>query len=363
MKLPDLNEFIISWPESLGILKERVLTFFNNHDIPSDNVWFPDIELVLPRNLQKYQHVQVVLFGGFLDRIFESGNWPDKNYTFWCLTPKVKAVMVELLGFPETVIKIIPRYDLFPKVNQERQLDLNSDLQLVYSGRLSAQKNIEMFLAFAAILQEQTENLVSVYLLGEWDNHMPKSRGRFEIESYQKTVEIFQKKLYFKEAPLVINNLDHEQWLSLIQNNCLLVNFSTFYCEDFGVSVAQAQSLGLPMLLSRWGAHCDVEANNVSWVNGLDIAESFLPAEKIILQAQIVVNKFLSNKLASNCCEKIVLTANQSFLNLNQLQIIRSKAMKRYGDEIGLVGKNLISLFAGSDAGKLFFKAYSKIFS
>lgn len=363
MKLPDLNEFIVTWPKSLGILKEKVLTFFHNNNIPNDNVWFPDIELVLPRNLQGHHNIQVVLFGGFLDRIFESGIWPEKKYTFWCLTPKVKIVMVELLGFPDVAINIIPRYDLFPKMNPERQFDLKSDLQLIYSGRLSAQKNIEMFLAFAAILQEKTEKLVSVYLLGEWDNHMPKSRGRFEIESYRNTVEIFQQRLHFNEAPRVIDNLGHEEWLSVIKKNCLLVNFSTFYCEDFGVSVAQAQSLGLPMLLSRWGAHCDVEAKNVSWVNVSDIGESFLPAEKIILQAHVVVDKFLNNKLTMASPEKIILTAKQVYLNQAQLQMIRTKAMKQNGEDIGLIGKNLLSLFAGSNDGKLFFKAYSKIFS
>ena len=95
MKLPDLNEFTVAWPKSLGILQTKVLEFYKNNNMGTDNVWFPDIELVLPNSLKDKNTIQVVLFGGFLDRIFETGNWADKNFLFWCMTPKVKKVMVD----------------------------------------------------------------------------------------------------------------------------------------------------------------------------------------------------------------------------------------------------------------------------
>ena len=46
---------------------------------------------------------------------------------------------------------------------------------------------------------EKTDKCIEVLLLGEWGDQGPKSRGRFEIESYQNIVEKFNKKIIFKK--------------------------------------------------------------------------------------------------------------------------------------------------------------------
>ncbi len=363
MKLPDIKEFINHWPKSLAILKERVLSYFEKNDIATDNVWFPDIEIVFPESLKNKTNIQVVLFGGFLERFFESGHWPDKKFTFWCLASKVKTVLVETVGFPADSIRVIPREGLFKKTSEQRKLNLNQDIQIVYSGRLSSQKNIEMLLAFCALLQERVSSSVELAMFGEWDNFFPKHRGRYDIKSYQDIVLAFQDRLDFKIRPQVIHHLNHDEWLERIKANALLVNFSTFVCEDFGVSIAQAQALGLPMLLSEWGGHCDVEGENVFYVDVEDIGESLSAHEKILLKAQIVVDKYLAGKLKPAIKGSEATFKESRFLGLDDLSKMRLKAMEKYGHEMWLVGQDRMSLFASSAAGKNYFQEFNSLFS
>lgn len=364
MKLPDLKEFINVWPSSLGILKEKVLAYFKINNIQIDNVWFPDIEVIFPFSLNNKSKIQVVLFGGFLERIFESGNWPDKEFTFWCLSSKVKKILIEVLDFPINSIRTIDRQSLFNKPQNPIDLDLDKISQIYYSGRLSSQKNIEMFLAFTSEFQKKVSREIEVTLFGDWDNHAPKNRGRYIIDSYQDAVVSFQKKLEFSSPPKFIHSLSHYEWPSQIKGNAMMANFSTFVCEDFGVSVAQSQELGIPMILSKWGGHCDVNAINSHWVDIDDIGESFSFEDKIVLKAKSVVNKLFDKKLEKTISEiSSASIVEYSFVDIYILQKMRIKAMEKIGNEISFMGQDRMSLFASTTSGKDFFKIFSNVFS
>lgn len=367
MKLPDSKEFINYWPKSLAILQEKVLSFFLRHNIQIDNIWFPDIDIVIPISLKGHKNIQIVFFGGFLERFFESGNWPNKNFKFWCLSSKVQMVLIDLLKLPADSINVIPRYQLFEKNQFLKYCDLKQDVQIVYSGRLSSQKNIEMVLAFGEILKEKIHKKVEILLLGEWDNLAPKNRGRYQINSYQKIVEKFQSNLKIKQSVSFIHHLNYEEWLNQLSSNCILVNFSNFVCEDFGVSIAQAQQLGIPIILSKWGGHCDVQGDNILWVDNNDIGESFSLEECVLLKAQIVVEKYWGQKLSRALDlengDKLIQLTETRYLSLVELHCLRLKAIEEYGNEMLLLGQDRMSLFASTESGKNFFKKYALIFS
>lgn len=362
MKLANISEFINHWPTSLAPLKELVIDYFHKKNLRDDNLWFPDIEIVMPERLQKENDIQVILFGGFLERIFESGFWPDKNYHFFCLSERVKEIMTGLLHFPADSVEVISRYDLIPKPQIEKQIDLNSPLEIVYSGRFSSQKNIEMFLAFSSILQQQLSTDITIKLLGSWDTQFPKNKGRYLISSYEETIMSFQKQLSFKNSPLYLQNLAHHEWMNQLSPNSLLVNFSTYVCEDFGLSLAMTQEKGFPMLLSRWGGHADISGTNIHFLETNEIAESFSAPEKIILLAQNAVEKFLSGKLLSPSVSPTSSVTKLHFLNLSELQKLRLIAMEKHGHEIWLLGQDRMSLYASSSKGQEFFKEFAKIF-
>jgi glycosyltransferase involved in cell wall biosynthesis len=362
VKLSGLDEFVNTWPQSLGILKEKILLYFQREGFSTENVWFPDIDIVYPAHLKNQHNISIVLLGGFLERIFETGNWPDKNYSFFCLSTRVKKILTEMFFFPEDTVCVIARKEIFPTSPKLTSLDLKKDIHLFYSGRLSSQKNIELVIAFYKVLEEKLENNIRLSFYGEWDNNIPKSRGRYIIESFQSEVESFQNKLIFKNKPRYIHGLKSDQWIKDLDSHSVLLNFSTFVCEDYGVSVAQTQSLGLPMILSNWGGHGDVIGENTLLVDLNDIAESLSPFQVIMLKAQVIVEKLLRSQLKTPV-ESLNITKRVSSIDLSGLQRIRHLAIEKYGHEICLLGQDRLSLFASSSSGKVFFKQYSSIFS
>jgi glycosyltransferase involved in cell wall biosynthesis len=364
MKLSDVNEFINIWPKSMGILKSRIIHFIEREGLPVDNLWFPDIDIVFPHELSDKKEITVIFLGGFLERIFETGNWPDKKYTFFCLSSRVKRVLTKMFNFPDESIRVIPRREIFSESKKLIPLNLKDDLHLFYSGRFSSQKNIEMILAFYKALEEATTTKVTLTFFGEWDNNIPKNRGRYIIESYEKEIDEFIGKLPFKNPPQFITNLNSDEWIKKANAQSLLVNFSTFVCEDYGVSIAQAQEIGIPMLLSNWGGHGDVVGENIQLVPVSDIAESFAPFDVVMLKAQAVTKKFLSGSFPKAPAfktddEKGTLT----YLGLRELECIRHFSFHKHGQEICLLGQDRQSLFASSGPGKIFFKEYTQIFS
>lgn len=356
MRLADIQEFIDPWTISQSILQPKINSYLTKNNHRTDNVWYPDVEIIFPERLLSVDHVQVVLFGSFFERIFETGNWPDKNYTFWCMCKRVKTILTEICSFPEDSIKCIPRYEIFSP-GTSRSLSFETPLKLIYSGRLSSQKNIEFFLAFASSVAKLSSVPVDTFLLGKWDNRIPKHRGRFVIDSYQNNINKFLSKLNFNNPPVFIEDLDSEEWLNYLEGNSLLVSFSTSIAEDYGVSIAQAQETGTPVMVSDWGGHGDVEGRNVYSIPLKMIGESFSSDEKILLYAEKLAQTFLkdSDSLKRNKIVVMDQVSTHSTLNLRDFEKIRLNLMEKFGYEIGIFGQNLMSLYASSEKGKAFF--------
>lgn len=356
MRLADIIEFIDPWTISQSILRPRIDSYLKENNHRTDNVWYPDVEIVFPERLLNETNIQVVLFGSFFEKIFETGSWPEKNYTFWCMCKRVKNILTEICAFPEASVQCIPRYEIF-SLGSPRALSLDQPINLVYSGRLSSQKNIEFFLAFAASVGHLSSVEVHTTLLGKWDNWIPKHRGRYVIESYQNNINKFLSKLKFKNSPVFIEDLGSEEWLNYLEGNSLLVSFSTSIAEDYGVSIAQAQELGVPLMISDWGGHGDVEGDNVYHVPLSMIGESFSADEKVLLYAEKLALKFIKDPKSFN--KNVVWQKDHKaagkMLNLRDFEKIRLGLMEKHGYEMGLFGQNLMSLYASSERGKVFF--------
>lgn len=364
MKLPSLTEYRNSWPKSLAYLESLVLDYFAKNNLEVDDVWFPDIEVIFPKRLNDKKIINVVLFGGFLERFFESGNWPNKEYKIWVIGSAVKNILVNQFAFNKDQIQLIPRYELFPKTqNISKKLDLTQKIRFVYSGRLSAQKNIEMALAFIEELKNEFNLQVEIYLLGEWDNYIPKNLGRFVIDSYQNELENFISKLQLNNVK-IMSGLDRLAWQKYLEGNVCLINFSTFVCEDFGLAVAEANAQDFPMILSYWGGHIDVQGENIILIDARDIATYLSPLEIYQLKAKNLVKKFKNNelKLANNkkSSEK---TNFHQVTNLNDLNKLRLVALEKYGPELSFLGQDRMSLLAATENGKKFFNEFNLFFS
>ena len=354
MRLADIKEFIDPWTISQSILQPKIDSYLKNNNHRIDNVWYPDVEIIFPERLLNESTIQVVLFGSFFERIFETGNWPDKKYTFWCMCKRVENILTNVCLFPENSVKCIPRYEIFSK-GTPKNLSFEKPIHLIYSGRLSSQKNIEFFLAFASSLEKLTD--VHTTLLGKWDDRIPKHRGRFIIDSYKSNINKFLSKLKFKNSPVFNEDLNSDEWLNCLKDNSLLLSFSTSIAEDYGVSIAQAQEIGTPLMISDWGGHGDVEGHNVYHVPVSMIGESFSADEKILLYAEKLAQTFMKDSSGFNKAvgSEKVHSHEIEFLNHRDFEKIRLGLMMKYGFEMGLFGQNLMSLYASSEKGKAFF--------
>jgi glycosyltransferase involved in cell wall biosynthesis len=254
---------------------------------------------------------------------------------------------------------------LFSKSDKQRDVDLNSPLRLIYSGRLSAQKNIEAVIAFYSFLEATSHNDVELIMTGDWDNLRPDNRGFFKIDSYEQDIKKFSKQISFKNEPIFLHGLGPNEWQKTFTNNSVVLSLSTSMYEDYGVSIAQAQECGLPIIISDWGGHGDVNGDNIYKFPISTIGESYISSEAIILKSKYLAEKFFENKEAF----KVTNQTSEEYslqtmaVDFELLCDLRQNFLFQYGNEAAFLGHNKLALFAGSQKGQQFFVKYRKIFS
>lgn len=213
--------------------------------------------------------VDVVLFGDFVEQLVRSKKWPKKNYRLWVLSKTVRDVCVSLFDLPEDHIGLIPRYELFPQAKQENPMpSVKQKYSLVYSGRLSPNKNIEELLFVANYLQNEFHHKVTLKLIGYWDRIGSFEDGFSQFEGYQKKIKNLISNLNWQYNPIIYHPLKPNLWLKKFRgHHNVFISLSRYMMEDFGVSVAQAQAAGWPVILSNWGGHMDVRGSNIIKIN------------------------------------------------------------------------------------------------
>lgn len=133
----------------------------------------------------------------------------------------------------------------------------NEDIAFVFTGRLSRQKRILTLLkAFAECLEKNKIQNAHLFFYGLTDNIGDQFLGRWETEGeyfrqihrlYKSFPEATQKKIHF------MGSVPNKELKSVYQGADYLANLSVHNDEDYGMSVAEAQSSGLPAILTDWG--------------------------------------------------------------------------------------------------------------
>ena len=241
---------------SIDILSQRCLLWFQQRQIAGP-VWFADGSLPFPINNNE-ETVNVVLFGSFVRRVCTSQLWTASHVKLWVLSRSCRQVLSQVLNYPEDQIGIIPRYELFPIFGAQPSFpDFKKPTSLVFAGRLSPTKNIEALVWTNWYLQTEWQQLVELFLIGDFDNQSHPELGRGPVVNYQQKIHSLIESLNWKVKPRVIAKLGPLDWLRLDFVSPVFVSFTTFLCEDFGVSLAQTQAQGWPALVSDWGGHRD----------------------------------------------------------------------------------------------------------
>lgn len=356
---------------SLDILKEKAISFFEQKK-GITKLWFVDHYEHPPRDFFKDPNdvYDIVLFGDFLKRFLESGNWPLEKMRMWVLCERAKNILMELFHIPTQKVGIIPRYELFPLNIQEKKIEdylLSQKWTFVYAGRISPTKNIEFIIFFTYYLQKYENRQVELIFFGEFDNESFEDRGRFVEESYEeKIVQIITSLEDWENPPKFLGKHGADEWIEHSVENPILINMSTFMCEDFGVSVAQAQQKGWPCFLSDWGGHCDVEGTNVVKIDPIHIGKSFEVLPIIKSKAKILAKEF-TNLISSNRSAQNNLSSTNSntfpeITTISSLDSLRRQFVKKWGTVSILSNRDQLPWFADTSSGSLFFYLYRQKF-
>lgn len=220
----------------------------------STRPWFPTREGTLRSFRPKTSVVDAVLFGGFVRQLWDSRHWPKNcEYRLWTLCEGARDVVVDLMGLREDSVGVVPRYALFPlRARPKAFPPANQRWTLVFAGRLIEFKYVEMILRVVSFLQTVHEEPVDLVFYGSFITEQARARFWYLFHT-----------LSWKSPPRVLKPSSPELWTKTRHRNPVFCTFSKFEKEDFGVSVAQAQSAGWPLILSDWGGHRDVEGGNV----------------------------------------------------------------------------------------------------
>lgn len=346
--------------KSISFLEERVAAYLNN-EFNIENPWFVDsIGGTLEHSI--IEREEIVLFGSFLQRFLESGCWEFKEARFWVLSKQVKNILVELVGISSDYIRVIPREAI---VHQKSLKKINKDkeINLVYSGRLSESKNLISVIYTAYYLQKAKGFNFNLSLFGDFDNVSSIYSTKEDIFNFKKEVLTIIEELDWETEPLFMGELGTDEWIKKLPDNSILINFSNYICEDFGVSVAQALEAGIPCILSDWGGFIDYKEPGflkipINLISD-EVGNNRLLKPRAKKISELILNKWdvKDNKKIESKKEEFI------YFNKKELDEIRSKFIQRWGYESLFLLRGQANKFFALEKGKRFFKIFTELFS
>ena len=349
---------------SMSILVKKITSLHFSDQ--SQNTWFPDV----PNSLSihnKDHPLNIIFFGSFFTRLLESGLWNHDHYKLFVLSTAIKEVMVKIFKFPPKKISVIPRYSLFPCL-PIKKIILPKEFDLIFAGRLSATKNLEGLLLLVSFLQTEFMLDVNLHLFGDFDDEYHENLGRRIHSGYRHQIESLINDLPFSKKPYLYGRVESDEWISQNFHYPVFISLSTYMCEDYGVSVAQAQQAGWPCILSHWGGHIDVTRGARLFIQPELIPHSNEP---------FIVQKFKAKRMAKNLFSQIkhghwLIDSNMSENNFgtNPQKISNDEVtsyIRHFSKSIKMecisVLRGGISIFADSKYGLSFFNDYEEKFS
>ena len=149
-----------------------------------------------------------------------------------------------------------------------------NDKVLVYCGRRSQQKNIPRLWQLWKELRNNVTNPVKLALVGDWcDYGIPQMPEKKQPISFQKKMwhELWSM---FSDDLFLFGQIEHDKFSDVLLAGDVVVSFSTFLEEDFGLALREARLMGTPVVATNWGGHADIKDAGTFLVD-LDEAGTF----------------------------------------------------------------------------------------
>ncbi len=313
----------------------------------------------------------LVFFGGFVERFLESGNWPVKEARLWVISSASRDALESLLGIPRQNIGLIPRNKIFTVSGAAPPIPGGAGQRAtwVFAGRISPTKNIELLVRTVHVLQRDWGRNIELQLIGDFDDQPHPDRGRRDGADHRAQIESLVRALEWKVSPKIRPKMAADEWFRQKFENPVLVNLSTFICEDFDVSLAQAQAAGWPAIVSNWGGHRDAREPGTLKIPPALIGHSHLSSEVLGLHAEALA-AHLAHALEQDLTEGMSGRPYDndeleipSLIRREQIDAARQSFILKYHPTIQRVHRHGLVAFADSSQGRAFFSAYRAIFS
>lgn len=360
---------------SLNILKEKATPLVADtvKTLTQKNavIWFPDCDSSPQQmaNLQGFESeiYDCVLTGNFIKRFLEIKKWPDSRYRFWVLSEKVKNVLVRLLQFEEDEVQVLPRNLIIPAKKNFNRIDLSKTINFIFAGRLSPTKNLESLILTTYYLQKNYSLNCQLHLIGPEDNIPHPDRGLFHHSDYLTGMKSLVNSLDWSLPPVFYKKMSADEWLELKLNNQVLLNHSTFICEDFNVSLAQAQNKGWPSIISSFGANNDVSEYSSIVFPWMMIGRSDETIELIQIKSKLLADYIAVrlkeiNQLTSDSRPNQFLNELPKTVSYKKLQSVHQILNKQFELENSQQDSFELAHLSFAGKGQKFFSSYRETF-
>ncbi len=338
---------------SMSFLKTRIEEFFKKHVKTSTQRFYPELDIYDNQLFSDDSVLDVILFGNNVKSFFQSGLWPCRKYRIWTLSPTHHDFWQSVLfNGQSNPINIIPREYLTHATDSTLVDSLNSqEVNLVFAGRLSAQKNI----TYLILLYKELELLdlnIRLHLYGKFDDQYDEIFGRRQHSNYKESVMNLIQKLGFKNPPLINERLSENEWTETNLKNPVLISLSTYHCEDFGVSIAQAQEKGWPLILTDMLGHKSVQHNCMLKIPARHHLREHLPIDIKRIFAKDLA-QFLFTSTFTSFKEKSPELTLQEITDTDLLAA-RKNLIQARGTQLSLINAEMVGLFYDTQVGLRF---------
>lgn len=251
---------MLSLHTSAEVLQPRIESWFKKN-FPGQNVHFFEAgDKIAPEGAENF-----VIFGDFIFAASELiAHFPDKPVRIFVLCQRAKGILASFFPSLAPSISVIPRYELFPMGSARAFPEKGSDWEIIFSGRFSSVKNLALLFHVVSELQLTHGEKVRLKLVGEFCHTPVIVPWRPKVhEKVSDQIPALMDELEWTMKPELIFGEDTESWASHLGTNSVIISLSDGFAEDFGVSIAQAQQSGTPVIASDIGGHGDLLGENV----------------------------------------------------------------------------------------------------
>jgi len=355
---------------SIDLLRGRIEPLLRSR-AGASRIWFADARDPFP-DAPAAGIVDVVLFGNFLRRFVDCAAWPETRVRIWVLCAAARDILCDLLGVPQRNVAVLPREAVYPSHPAPHAWPAPSgEFALVYAGRLSPAKNIGLLLRTVSALQWRERIPVTLHLFGEFDDWAPADRGEREVPGYRRSMLGLADRLEWTHRPVFHGQVAPEDWVRADLRDPVLVNLSTFYCEDFGVSLGQAREAGWPAIVTDWGGLREAPGPRILKIPAPAIGETSEPEWKQDLLAGALAARIARRLRSPDPGEDEAgdhgggatepasdFPEPPRAIPVAELRAIRGKALGKYGATMDRVGAGLANEYACTPEGGAFFELY-----